>query len=365
MDDKRRVIVIMAGGSGTRLWPLSRKDDPKQFQALLSKHTLLEETFKRALLVVPEQDIYISTTARYQEKVQAILPNVPTDRLIIEPEARGTAAAILLVTAFFETFSSRTIIATIASDHAIENDDAFAAALTLGLDTIAEDPTKLAVLGINPTAPDTGLGYIKMGGAFKSAHDKEVFFVEEFKEKPTKDQAEIYLADWKYLWNAGYFIFASDTMETWMGEYMDKGAATLKIIKDALATDDQDMLETAYQDCTTDAIEPVLVEKLREESRLVIPTHMIWSDIGTWNSLFSSLKNKYDTDLVLSERVVAHASGNTLVQSRTKKVVALLGVKDLIIIDTEDALLIAHRKDTQDIKILLKSMKDRGYERLL
>lgn len=362
---ERKVIVIMAGGSGTRLWPLSRKGMPKQFQAFLSRKTLLEETYDRARLVVPEQDIYISTGKQYRGHIQAILPHFPEARLIMEPEARGTASAIGLICAFFEATAPGTIVATIASDHAIENDEVFVSTLRFALDTIAGNADKLAVIGINPTVADTGLGYIKMGDAFAEDGQKNVFFVDEFKEKPDRKTAETYLADWKYLWNAGYFIFSSGTMLSWMREYAPELSHVMDNISTAMQKGDSAHIATLYHASPLEAIEPAIIEKLPVEARIVLPAAIKWSDIGTWGSLFDFLSRGEDKHNVFSERSVALASSGTIVHSNTNRIIATFGTKDLVIVDTGDALLVADRHASGDMKRLIEELKRRGLDDLL
>ena len=365
MGDKKSIIVIMAGGTGTRLWPLSRKSKPKQFHAFLSGKTLLEETYDRAKLVVPEENIYISTGEKYRALTLETLPDFPEKRLIIEPFPMGTAPAIGLIAATLEAECPGSIIATIASDHAIENEDEFVASLRAALGTVAEYPDKFVTVGINPTKPDTGLGYIRMGKEFSAKDGRRIFSVDEFKEKPDKKTAEKYLESWEYLWNAGYFIFASGMLRTWAKEYSPALETMMEKISAAIAsgTLTNETLESIYREAPEEPIEPLIVEKLPPSSRLVVPSAIRWSDVGSWDTLYEFLKDGTDVKNVdRGEHIALDSVGNLIVSDRT---VATIGLKNLVIIDTEDALLIARRDRAGEMKKLVKELKNRGLERLL
>ncbi|HWQ60295.1 MAG TPA: mannose-1-phosphate guanylyltransferase [Candidatus Fimivivens sp.] len=352
-------IVIMAGGSGTRLWPLSRKDSPKQFQSFVSEKTLLEETYDRAKRIVPEDRIFISSGEKYRDRIFKLLPNIAEDRLLLEPSPRGTGPAIGLVASFLHERFPGATIATIASDHAIENDEAFVTALRSGLETIARHPDKLAVVGINPTSPDTGLGYIRMGEEFTNSGRERTFYADEFKEKPDQKTAETYLADWRYLWNAGYFIFSADTMLGWIAEYAPKLSEVLMMIGNGTAD------KGAYDDAEVEAIEPLVVERLPAESRIVVPAPIQWSDIGTWRSLFDFLAHRNgEKSFLFGDTVELEGAGN-LAYGNGKKIITLFGVDDLVVVDTDDALLVTSRDRAADIKKLISELKDRGRADLL
>lgn len=354
-------IVIMAGGSGTRLWPLSRKAIPKQFQAFTSSQTMIQETFARVAQVIPKENIFVSTTKDYAPLVQEQIPEMTEERLILEPEARNTAPAIALVATMIQSHDPSGIVATIASDHAIENNEEFVATLRSALETVTMNPDKLVTVGINPTRPDTGLGYIKMGREFSLVAEKRVFEVDAFKEKPDQKTAEDYVANWQYLWNAGYFIFSAETFVTWTKAFAPELHAIMNDIGEQKKSGrlDEETLATLYKKTTSEPVEPLIVEKLSPEKRLVIPSSMKWSDVGNWETLYDFLNEKTGTTLVTRHENAVHLGSKNCFIYGKKRLIATLGIEDLVIVDTDDALFIARRDQAgSDMKKLIEKLKD-------
>lgn len=360
-------IVIMAGGSGTRLWPLSRKATPKQFQSFVSEKTMIEETYDRVKDLVPESHIFVSTTAAYQPLVLEKIPMISQKNIIVEPEARNTAPAIALVSTMIAMLDPEAVIATIASDHAIDNPDEWSATIRAALTTVTAHPDKLVTIGINPTHADTGLGYIKMGREFDTIDEKRVFEIAAFKEKPDRETAEIYLRSFDYLWNAGYFIFSVRTFAQWTRELAPKLSAIMEEITTAQKSGSLDAatLATLYAETTSEPIEPLIVEKLAPEKRLVIPAPLRWSDVGSWQTLYDFLHKKSGASSVISGDHIDLGSSNLLIHGG-QRLIATIGVEDLVIVDTDDALLIARRDEVSgEIKKLIEKLKSDGRQDLL
>jgi mannose-1-phosphate guanylyltransferase len=359
MDLQHAYVVIMAGGSGTRLWPLSRKNKPKQFQALLSEKTMIQETFARIAQVLPIDNIFVSTTAQYQSLVREQLPEVSEDRVILEPEARNTGPAIAFVSAMIEIRDPDAVVATVASDHAIENTEEFTSSLQAALATVARYPEKLVQIGINPTHPDTGLGYIKMGEEVEAIGDKRVFVAEAFKEKPDRKTAEVYVSQWEYLWNASYFIFRARTFSEWTKRLAPELARVMEKIRTekAQGTLTPENLKDYYAETPAEPIDTLLVEKLSPQERLVIPSAMRWSDVGNWAALYDFLQEKKGEHLISRGKHIDIGSENTLVYGN-EKLIATVGLKDVVIVDMDDALLVARRDQVStDIKKLIEKFK--------
>jgi mannose-1-phosphate guanylyltransferase len=348
--------VIMAGGTGTRLWPLSRKENPKQFQKLTSAKTMIQETYDRVSKVVPAKNIRVSTTAEYRNLVLRQLPQIKTEQLIIEPLPRGTAPAISLVAQSIHESNSRAIIATAPSDHAIKNTNEFSISLSVALETAQRHPDKLVTVGVNPTVPDTGLGYIKMGKEFSNAHKKRIFYVDKFTEKPDRKTAEKYLAGWEYLWNAGYFIFSAGKFLEWAKKFTPDILVALKKAKKEAK---KAKIKAIYGRIKPRPVEPAIVEKLDSRNLLVVPSELEWSDVGNWGTLFDFFKSGLKASLIAKGKHIDAGSRDCLVYS-SDKLIATVGLKDVIIVETADAILVADRKNAGEVRKIIEKLKEKG-----
>lgn len=360
-SSENHAIVIMAGGTGTRLWPLSRKSTPKQFQALVSEKTLLRETFDRVRHLVPAGHIFVCTGRAFVDVTLAELPELTKEHLIIEPLPRGTCSAIALSTQMLLQKNPDIIIATIASDHAIENPEEFSASLVAAFALADEHHEKIITIGINPTDPDTGLGYIKIGQEFGLYEGKKTYFVDTFKEKPDLKTAEKYLTSFEYLWNAGYFIFSGKQFQHWVEQFIPETAAILKTYSFPLAAAD----EKKYEQCQSDPVDIAIIEKLPVESRIVVPSALKWSDIGSWDTLFNFLKHKTQSESIFQGNTLSIHSEKNFVHTSKEKLVALVGVHNLVVVETPDALLILHKDEAKRMKELIAALKQDGQEKYL
>lgn len=363
MKNKDFYAVIMAGGTGSRLWPLSRKDKPKQFQKFTSSSkTMIQETFERVSKVVPKENILISTTEGYKDLVKEQLPEIKDEQLIIEPMARGTAPAIALVAKYIYKLNPKAVVATIASDHAIKNVEEFISSIETALSTIQNHPDKLMTVGINPTFADTELGYVKMGKEFVNSNNRRVFFVESFKEKPDKKTAQKYVTGWEYLWNAGYFIFGAEAFLNWTKEFIPKVYEGLETIAREWKEQGGKLtkkIEEVYKNFENEPVEPTIVEKLDPESLLVVPTELKWSDVGSWGSLFDFYQDSWESSTIVKGNHIDSGSHNCFIQS-SDKLIATIGLENIIIVETEDAILVADRKKVSEVKKIIEKLKKDG-----
>ena len=360
-QSENHAIVIMAGGTGTRLWPLSRQAMPKQFQSLVSERTLLRETFDRVKNLVPMENIFVCTGAEFVDITLTELPEVTREHIIIEPTPRGTCSAIALATEYLMRKNESVIIATIASDHAIENPEEFSRSLTSAFALVEKNKEKIVTIGINPTKPDTGLGYIKIGAEFGLFEGKKSYFIETFKEKPNLETAEEYLASFEYLWNAGYFIFSGKQFMTWLETFVPKTSDAVKKFSFPLSESDAEN----YARCPSDPIDTIIIEQLPTESRIVIPSALKWSDIGSWDTLVDFLKHETHAESIFQGNTITIDSEKNFVHAPKEKLVALVGVHNLIIVETGDALLILHKNEAGKMRQLIATLKKEGKEKYL
>ena len=352
-------IVLMAGGSGTRLWPMSRKAMPKQFHKFSSEKSLLVETYERFIGVVPKENIYISLGENVLAETKKQLKDIKKENFIVEPEGKNTAPATALVTAHIFKKDPKAIIAEISSDHTVKKVSAYRQAFLTAKSFIEKNPEYLVTIGIRPTKPETGYGYIKIG---KKIPGHPMNIVDKFVEKPDLMTAEKYLASGKYLWNAGYFVFRVDTMIKMFERYSPKIYIGLKEILKAVNTpQEKKVIDIEYAKFEKEPIDTVIAEKV--DKIAVVPADLGWSDIGSWASLLDILIDKKD-GIISKGHHVSVDDKNCLVYARDK-LVATIGLEDIIIIDTEDVTLVCHKDKSQDVKKMIEKLKKQGKEKYL
>ncbi len=348
---KHNYVVIVAGGSGTRLWPLSRRNLPKQMQKFVSDKTLIDETVSRLLGFVPKENIYVSTTGNYGAKIKEILPMIPADNIIVEPVARGTTAAFAL---FAETIYRRdpaAAIFSLASDHSVTEVDKFQITLMNAFNYIADNPKDIALVGIKPTRPDTGLGYIKSAKTLQA--EPVVYAVDKFVEKPSFEVAQKYVESGEYYWNAAYYCFKAKTL---IEAYKNADPAITDSIQKYLATGDiEDFMQAPNK---VHEIEVINSAKYR---LAVIPADFAWSDIGNWQALHDLLATLEGKSLIAhGNRHIDVNSTNCLIFSSHEKLIATVGLNNIVVVETPDVLLVLNKEQPQEIKQLLENLKEQG-----
>lgn len=352
-------IVILAGGGGTRLWPLSRESVPKQFCKLISDKTMIEETLDR-FSDFPKDKIFIATTKELQENVERVLPDFPKENIFIESARRDTAPAMGFAAAQLFLRNPDEPMAFIPSDHYIGRVDNFLKSIEKAEEVI-EETGKLVDISIFPTVPNTALGYTKVGERKMEKDGIEFYEFLGHTEKPDFKTAQQYLEDGGYLWHANYYMWTPRKMLEAYQRHAPEIYQKLQEIIEAFQQERHGEIAKLYSQMEKISIDYAIMEKMDNEEVLIIQGEFDWKDIGAWDTLHENLMTKTDErrNLVKGERLNLETS-NCVVYGQDKKLIATVGVDDLVIIDTEDALLVCPKSRAGEVKKIVEELKDRG-----
>lgn len=366
---KHTYIVILCGGGGTRLWPRSRKKTPKQFINFFSDKTLYQEAIKRAKMVVPVERIFIITNKDYVDDIKKESPEILAKNIIAEPLKKNTALAMGVAAAYVYKKDPKAVIVNFASDHTVEN-------LKMATKTVlisakaAFDKDILVSVGIKPLFPHIGYGYIHAGKILQKIDGLPVFKAIEFKEKPDLTTAKKFLAIGNYYWNANWYTWSAKAILDAFSKLSPKLYQNINRIYKAIGSkQEKRVLKSQYQKAYEDQIDTAISEKA--DNLVVIPGRFGWNDVGSWNVVWDlSKKDKNNNVIIQSSRVkkkqevLAYDSSNCLVHY-DDQLVTLVGVKDLLIVDTKDALLVCKKDRAQEVKKIVNELKEKKREEYL
>ncbi len=353
--------VIMAGGRGERFWPKSRQELPKQFLCLVGDRTMLQKTVDRLQKTIPIEQIYIITGKAYYDLVCGQVPEIPEGNIILEPIGRDTAAAVGLSAVAISRRDPAGVMIILPADHYIADEEQFCAVLQSAV-TLAESGEHLVTLGITPNRPETGFGYIAHGRIYKNVDGNPAYAVDQFMEKPDLQRALEYLASGHHYWNSGIFIWRVDLIQSLIASHLPELNAGLMKIRTAYGTGRyQEVLETVFAGLPKISIDYGVMEKA--SNVLVLPGNFGWDDVGSWTAL-DAYKDKDEQGNCLEGRGVLVETSNTLVLS-SGKVVATLGVEDLIVVEGRDSILVCHKGRAQEIKKVISALQEQGYKEVL
>ncbi len=347
----RNTALIMAGGRGERFWPRSRVNMPKQFLSLTGDgKTMIQRTVERILPLAEIKDVFVTTHQKYKQLVREQLPELPEENILCEPVGRNTAPSIGLGAIHIAKKYDDAVMYVLPSDHLITHPQIFRHTLTDAKE-VAEAGENLVTVGITPVYPETGYGYIRfrpdemLGRAYE---------VERFVEKPDLENARKYVAEQQYLWNSGIFIWRVSTILKNLKEYMPETFAGLQKIDAAIGTAEQDMvLEKEFQAFKSESIDYGIMEKAK--NIYILAGSFGWDDAGSWLSI-KRFRERNEFENVVDGDVVTVDTRDTIIQGG-KRLIAAVGLKDLIIIDTDDALLVCDKNCTNDIKKVIEYLK--------
>ena len=355
----KKTALIMAGGKGERFWPKSRQSLPKQFLSLTNDgKTMIQLPVERILPLVNLEDIYIATNTNYKHLVLEQLPGIPAENVLCEPVGRNTAPCIGLGAVHIQRKYEDAIMIVLPSDHLIKYNDIFTETLANACD-VAEINANLVTIGITPNYPETGYGYIK---ADKNKQLKKTYSVERFVEKPDFNLAKTYVESGDYYWNSGMFIWKLSSILENMKNFMSDTYNGLLKIQAAIKTpEEENVLKNIFPEFVSDSIDYGIMEKA--SGIYLIPGNFGWDDVGSWLAV-ERVKGTDDAQNTLTGNVIALNTSHCTIEGK-KRLIAALGLKDLIIVDTDDALLIADKNSAGDIKKILAVLRDTDRENYL
>lgn len=347
--------VIMAGGIGSRFWPMSRTEHPKQFIDILGTgETLIQQTFNRFTRICPKENIYIVTNELYKELTFEQLPELTPDQVICEPDRRNTAPCIAYANYKIAAKNPNANIIVAPADHLILKEDEFVRVVNEGLAFTAQEDC-LLTLGITPSRPDTGYGYIQ----FDNSNENAIKQVKTFTEKPELERAKTFVASGDYCWNSGMFIWSLKSIQTAFERYLPDVDAIFKSGADKYNTpEEKDFIASAYPTCESISIDYGVMEK--SENVFVIPADIGWSDLGTWGSVYTHLELDGEENAVIGKNVWLYNSNNNIVHVPQDKLVVLEGLDDYIVVESNDVLLVCKKENEQQIKQFVSDIKEKN-----
>jgi mannose-1-phosphate guanylyltransferase len=359
---QKNYAAIMAGGIGSRFWPASRTQKPKQFLDILGTgETLLQSTFRRFLRICDKDNIFILTNADYIDLVKEQLPEINEANILAEPARKNTAPCIAYASYKIQQLDPNANIIVAPSDHIILKEDEFERITKRAFDFVSKNDA-LCTLGILPTRPDTGYGYIQY---HEDIADDEVYKVKTFTEKPNKETAEQFIESGDFLWNAGIFIWnVKNIISAFENHLHEVSDAFSDVIQYFNSEKENLAIDKAFAECPNISIDFGIMEKA--ENVYVLPADLGWSDLGTWASLYAEKDKDYLQNAVSGKQVIIYDSYNNIINVPDGKLVVIEGLENYIVVDTADVLLICNKDNEQKIKDFTHDIKNnKGGEKYL
>ncbi len=358
--------VILAGGGGTRLWPKSRNKTPKQFLKLNGKKTMIEVTANRLTNLIPWERFIVVTNQLYEADVKRLLPEVPTENIIAEPAKKDTALAMLVGTLFAKNLDPEAIIINAASDHIVTDEQEFVRVMKSAVNTAANGQY-LVTVGITPTFPSTEFGYIKIGTDLQKL-DKglSLFKVDSFTEKPNKPTAQAFISTGKYFWNANMYVWSASALEEAFAQYMPSMHQLTQPLVGITVKAFHQALPQIYQEAEGISIDYAISEKA--DNLVLIPGDFGWNDVGGWKVVYDLGTKDLSGNVIVSDEENAHTltigSKNNLLHTNGR-LIAMVGVDDMVVVDTDEILMIAPKNRVQEVKKIVERLKEENKEEYL
>ena len=348
--------IIMAGGIGARFWPMSKTSRPKQFIDILGTgKTLIQQTFDRFLTICPKENIYIVTNERYKDIILEQLPEIKDNQVLCEPMRRNTAPAIAYAAYKINEINPNANLVVAPSDHIILKEDVFTDVILSALNATASNDW-LLTLGITPSRPDTGYGYIQFCDDKPYTKDERLRKVKTFTEKPDLELAKTFLESGDFLWNSGIFIWSVKSILAAFDQHLPEVSSLFTEGSGKYGTDqEQEFINQTFSVCKNISIDYGVMEKA--DNVYVLASDFGWSDLGTWGSLFDIRQKDKDNNAIVGKNVISFGSKNCIVNMPEEKLVVLQGLDDYIVVEDEGTLLVCRKEDEQHIRDIVNTVK--------
>lgn len=340
--------LIMAGGKGTRFWPLSTEEKPKQFLNLIGEETMIQMTVNRITPIIPIERVFVCTGEMYVDLVKEQLPELPEQNIIIEPEGRNTAPCIALSAFIIKKYYKDANMIVLPSDHLISDEDEFRNVIKNADEFVKENKEAIITLGMEPSRPETGYGYIRYGNDEKEINNHKVIKVDAFVEKPNKEKAEAYIKEGNYLWNGGMFLWSADNILNQIEKYSNDTYKALKDIETVANEEIQELINNNYHKTEAISIDYAVMEK--SDSIYVVPSRFGWDDVGSWEALDRYREKDDKGNVLVGNAKVIDSHGNLVISSSHDIVVE--GLKDIYVIENDGKILVGHKSNVANVKEL-------------
>lgn len=342
--------LIMAGGKGTRFWPLSTEEKPKQFLNLIGEETMIQMTVSRIKPIIPIERVFVCTGEMYVDLVKEQLPELPEQNIIVEPEGRNTAPCIALSAFVIKKYYKDANMIVLPSDHLISDEDEFRNVIKNADEFVRENKEAIITLGMEPTRPETGYGYIRYGKDEKEINDHKVIKVDAFVEKPNKEKAKAYIKEGNYLWNGGMFLWSADNILKQIEKYSNDTYKALKGIEVVANEEMQEVINNNYHKTEAISIDYAVMEK--SDSIYVVPSRFGWDDVGSWEALDRYREKDDKGNVLVGSAKVVDSHGSLVISSSHDIVVE--GLKDIYVIENDGKILVGHKSNVANVKELKK-----------
>ncbi|NGP87172.1 mannose-1-phosphate guanylyltransferase [Fodinibius halophilus] len=348
--------VVMAGGSGTRFWPRSTEQHPKQFLNIFGDRTMLQSTVERIEALVPAERVWVITNDKYVDLVQKQLPDLPTENIVGEPVGRNTAPCVAAAATLIEDRDPEATMVVLPADHLISDTDTFLSILK-SAESKAADSNALVTIGIKPDRPETGYGYVEYDEEHSESHgDHEVKKVAQFREKPDRETAEQFIKAGNFLWNSGMFVWQASTILEEFSEHLPEINQEIEKLRSSLTTGSQkDAVDKFYHACPSISIDYGIME--RSKSVFVVPGSFGWNDVGSWRAVYDLRSKDENGNVIETDHATFAHSKNNLIHSNSDKMIALIGVENIAVVETDTAIMVCNLDDSQGIKDVVNYMR--------